>query len=216
MAKLEEFEIFKNLPQQEIDKLQEIVKIKHFSQKEIIAYEGDISKEVLLLLKGEVKLYKVNRFGGEIFLCQLREGLLNTPKEKEQFIFANLECKKDSKVAFFSKDLLFSLFLKSPSLMHFFFIQLQEKLQFFEDVIRRELVFDSTAKIAYFLVHDLEDFNHNKKQDIAAFLNIQPETLSRILKKLSRDGMILQDKEGRVQIQDLQALKQIYKKEEHI
>lgn len=214
MEQLKDFDIFKNLPQQEIDKLQEIVKIKQFNQKEIIAYEGDFSSEILLLLVGEVKLYKVNRFGGEIFLCQLREGLLNAPREKEQFIFANLECKKDSKVAFFAKDLLFSLFEASPKLMQFFFIQLQEKLQFFEDVIKRELVFDSTAKIAYFLVHDLEDFNHSKKQDIAAFLNIQPETLSRILKKLSRDGMILQDKEGRVQIQDLQSLKQIYKKEE--
>jgi CRP/FNR family transcriptional regulator len=40
------------------------------------------------------------------------------------------------------------------------------------------------------LINDLESFNQLKKTEIAYMLNIQPETLSRILKKLTRTGMI--------------------------
>ena len=57
-------------------------------------------------------------------------------------------------------------------------------------LVNRELVFDATAKVAYMLVQDLKMFNSLKRQEVSFMLHIQPETLSRVLKKLSRDEII--------------------------
>ena len=40
------------------------------------------------------------------------------------------------------------------------------------------------------LVQDLKMFNNLKRQEVSFMLHIQPETLSRVLKKLSRDEII--------------------------
>ena len=53
----------------------------------------------------------------------------------------------------------------------------------------------------------------HKKQENAAFLNIQPETLSRILKKLHRDGVIQTNSLGKIEILDSQRLQMIFKQE---
>lgn len=59
-----------------------------------------------------------------------------------------------------------------------------------QSLVNRELVFDATAKVAYMLVQDLKMFNNLKRQEVSFMLHIQPETLSRVLKKLSRDEII--------------------------
>jgi CRP/FNR family transcriptional regulator len=57
-------------------------------------------------------------------------------------------------------------------------------------IVNRELVFDATAKVAFMLNQDLEMFNKLKRQDVSFMLHIQPETLSRVLKRLVRNGTI--------------------------
>ena len=64
------------------------------------------------------------------------------------------------------------------------------------------------AKVAHMLCNDLESFNSMKKHEIAYLLHLQPETLSRILKKLNRNGLIEID--GKVTIKNLKSLKMIY------
>ena len=57
-------------------------------------------------------------------------------------------------------------------------------------IVNRELVFDATAKVAFMLNQDLEMFNKLKRQEVSFMLHIQPETLSRVLKKLTRNETI--------------------------
>jgi CRP/FNR family transcriptional regulator len=57
-------------------------------------------------------------------------------------------------------------------------------------IVNRELVFDATAKVAFMLNQDLEMFNKLKRQEVSFMLHIQPETLSRVLKKLARNETI--------------------------
>ena len=70
------------------------------------------------------------------------------------------------------------------------------------------MVLDAMGKVAFMLAHDLDKFNRLKKQEIAALLNIQPETLSRLLGKLVRKEIIKTD--GDVVILDRDALKSLY------
>ena len=75
----------------------------------------------------------------------------------------------------------------------------------------RELVFDATAKVAFMLIDDLKMFNKLKRVDISFMLNIQPETLSRVLKSLMRKG-IINIKKGEIVIENKEDLISILNK----
>ena len=82
-------------------------------------------------------------------------------------------------------------------------------IQQMQCIISRDVVFDGTAKVAHMLVNELDTFNRLKKHEIAYMLHIQPETLSRILNKLTRNGTIEIVKNS-IEIVNLQELKDIY------
>ena len=82
-------------------------------------------------------------------------------------------------------------------------------IQQMQCIISRDVVFDGTAKVAHMLVNDLSTFNRIKKHEIAYMLHLQPETLSRILNKLIRNGTIVIEKNS-VVILNEQELRQIY------
>ena len=77
-------------------------------------------------------------------------------------------------------------------------------------IVNRELVFDATAKVAFMLSQDLEMFNRLKRQEVSFMLHIQPETLSRVLKRLSRNEIIQVDL-GTVKITNNEALVSIFR-----
>ena len=84
-----------------------------------------------------------------------------------------------------------------------------KKSKMLQCIINREIVFDGTAKVAFMLINDLNSFNQLKKQEVAHMLNIQPETLSRILKKLTRHGMI-DTENGETVLKDEAGLREIF------
>ena len=60
------------------------------------------------------------------------------------------------------------------------------------------------------LSQDLEMFNRLKRQEVSFMLHIQPETLSRVLKRLSRNEIIQVDL-GTVKITNNEALVSIFR-----
>lgn len=214
MEELEFYHPFCNLNQDSLGDLKAIVHFKYYKKQEIVFYEEDKVYDIYFLLEGAVKAYKVDRFDNEIFFGIFKNGLLNDCKDKDKMAtFVNIECLEDSLIACFESDKLRLLFEKSPQILKLFFEESLKRVGVLEEIVQRELVFDSTAKIAYSLYSDLEEFNMHKKQENAAFLNIQPETLSRILKKLHRDGVIQTNSLGKIEILDSQRLQMIFKQE---
>lgn len=214
MEELESYHPFCNLNQDSLRDLKAIVHFKNYKKQEIVFYEEDKVSDIYFLLEGAVKAYKVDRFDNEIFFGIFKNGLLNDCKDKDKMTaFVNIECLEDSLIACFESDKLRLLFEKSPQILKLFFEESLKRVGVLEEIVQRELVFDSTAKIAYSLYSDLEEFNMHKKQENAAFLNIQPETLSRILKKLHRDGVIQTNSLGKIEILDSQRLQMIFKQE---
>lgn len=214
MEELESYHPFCNLNKDSLRDLKAIVHFKNYKKQEIVFYEEDKASDIYFLLEGAVKAYKVDRFDNEIFFGIFKNGLLNDCKDKDKMTaFVNIECLEDSLIACFESDKLRLLFEKSPQILKLFFEESLKRVGVLEEIVQRELVFDSTAKIAYSLYSDLEEFNMHKKQENAAFLNIQPETLSRILKKLHRDGVIQTNSLGKIEILDSQRLQMIFKQE---
>lgn len=205
-------EVFSSLKEEELERLLPLAKIRHYAKGEILHYENDEIECVYFLLKGIVKIYKVDRFDNEIFLYSIKKSALITEFSCFGAIqcFANAECLQDCSILSLDLSGLKELFFSSPAILMALFKEFTHKTKELQYVINREIVFDGTAKVAHMLDRELEEFNALKKQDIAYMLNIQPETLSRILKKLHRDGVIATDIEGKIVVLNPSRLSEIY------
>ena len=65
---LREIPFFKNLDESELKRLAEISSLKRYKADEIVFFEGEMSKFLLVLIEGVVRLYKNSSKGKEIVL----------------------------------------------------------------------------------------------------------------------------------------------------
>jgi CRP/FNR family transcriptional regulator len=63
-------------------------------------------------------------------------------------------------------------------------------MKLLENLLHKETVFSSEAKIADLIANNAKVFQYLKNNEIASILNITPETLSRTLTKLKKEEII--------------------------
>ena len=204
--------LFEGLSDEELSEIASFIRIREFVKDDIIYYEKEVKKELYYLKQGEVKVYKVDRFDNEIFLYNLKDDSLITKissLNQDIVCFGNIECIVDCEVLIINFDFFSQFCLRHPKTLLKLTEIFASKAASLECLINRELVYDGVAKVAYTLVNDFEMFNKLKKQEMAYRLNIQPETLSRILNKLNKRGLIKATRSS-IDILDEDGLKEIF------
>ncbi len=205
---------FKTLTKQQKEKIASISIVKKYPEKSILYYETETNKNLLFLVTGLLKIYKLDKFENEIFLYHIHEDFmiseLSSIKQKDIYCFSNAEFMKDSIVLEVDFKKFQEQFLSKNILTMELLEILLEKTHQLQCIVNRELVFDATAKVAFMLSNDLEMFNKLKRQEVSFMLHIQPETLSRVLKKLSRNETI-QINNSEIIIKDKNALEHSFK-----
>ena len=207
-------DFFENLSDEQIDVLSNFSFISKYEKDSILFYETDLKTNLLFLVSGLIKIYKYDKFDNEIFLYHIYSNSLiselSNINTNEIFCFSNASFIEDSVVLSIDFLKLQEYFLNNNLLVKELMNSLLKKTNQLQSLVNRELVFDATAKVAYMLVSDLNMFNKLKRQDVSFMLHIQPETLSRVLKKLSRDN-IIEIENQQVIIKDEIALNSIFK-----
>ncbi|MGJ0361507.1 Crp/Fnr family transcriptional regulator [Aliarcobacter cryaerophilus] len=207
-------DFFENLNDEQIDVLSNFSFISKYEKDSILFYETDLKTNLLFLVRGLIKIYKYDKFDNEIFLYHIYSNSLiselSNLNTNEIFCFSNASFIEDSVVLSIDFLKLQEHFLNNNLLVKELMNSLLKKTNQLQSLVNRELVFDATAKVAYMLVSDLKMFNNLKRQDVSFMLHIQPETLSRVLKKLSRDN-IIEIENQQVIIKDEIALNSIFK-----
>ncbi|MCT7496765.1 Crp/Fnr family transcriptional regulator [Aliarcobacter cryaerophilus] len=207
-------DFFENLSDEQIDVLSNFSFISKYEKDSILFYETDLKTNLLFLVSGLIKIYKYDKFDNEIFLYHIYSNSLiselSNLNTNEIYCFSNASFIEDSVVLSIDFLKLQEHFLNNNLLVKELMNSLLKKTNQLQSLVNRELVFDATAKVAYMLVSDLNMFNKLKRQDVSFMLHIQPETLSRVLKKLSRDN-IIEIENQQVIIKDEIALNSIFK-----
>ena len=207
-------DFFENLNDEQIDVLSNFSFISKYEKDSILFYETDLKTNLLFLVRGLIKIYKYDKFDNEIFLYHIYSNSLiselSNINTNEIYCFSNASFIEDSVVLSIDFLKLQEHFLNNNLLVKELMSSLLKKTNQLQSLVNRELVFDATAKVAYMLVSDLKMFNNLKRQDVSFMLHIQPETLSRVLKKLSRDN-IIEIENQQVIIKDEIALNSIFK-----
>ena len=214
LADIERISFFSGLETDVLEALASCGSIQEFNAGEILYYEKDENNYLYYIIHGGLKFYKVDRYDNEIFLYHLGSNSLvfDIAKicDEHHFVcYANAEFTVESQVLCLDSLLFRKILKKTPSLMQRMLQKSFHAISRLQCIINRDVVFDGIAKVAHMIDGDLEHFNRLKKHEIAYMLHIQPETLSRILKKLERNGIISVDK-GNVIIEDSNALRKIY------
>ena len=191
---IKKLNFFKSLNDEQINEIKEISNIVSYPKASILYYENDTYNKIFFLVSGVLKVYKIDKFENEIFLYHIHKNSLIselTSLENDSiYCYSNSEFMEDSVILEVNFTDFRNKFLAKNILNNEFINEILLKTQQLHCVVNRELVFDATAKVAFMLSDDLEMFNSLKRQDVSFMLHIQPETLSRVLKKLKRSHII--------------------------
>ena len=211
---IKKISFFDNLSEAQIELIASISNVSKYPNKSILYYESDISKSLLFLVDGLIKIYKVDKFDNEIFLYHIYKNSmiseLSSTKNNDIYCFSNAEFTEDSIILSVNFEKFQELFLSKNILTMELLEILLKKTHQLQCIVNRELVFDATAKVAFMLTQDLEMFNKLKRQEVSFMLHIQPETLSRVLKRLTRNETISIEN-GEVIIENKEDLISIFK-----
>ncbi|MDD2699077.1 MAG: Crp/Fnr family transcriptional regulator [Arcobacteraceae bacterium] len=205
--------LFKNTTHDELELLASISSASKYEKDALLYYEAESTDKLLFLVSGLLKVYKIDKYDNEIFLYYIYPNNmiseLSNLEENRIRCFSNTVFIEDSIMLSIDFKKFKELFLYKNELTQNFIQELIYKNQQLQCIINRELVFDATSKVAYMLINDLDIFNKLKRNEVSLLLHIQPETLSRVLKKLQRNEVISIDK-GIIEIEKYDELKFLY------
>jgi CRP-like cAMP-binding protein len=196
-----EIGIFHKLRDEEIERLQQQVKLQHIRKGSLIFAENNRVNGLHLILTGKVKLYKAIDDGGIQILRIAKEGevigyrgLLGDGK-----YIATAEVLEEAQIAFFSKTLIFELLQEN----HHFAIALMNKfandLSEMEEKTIRFVQKNSKARLADAIIMLQENFGVDAfgfinikltRKELGAFTGVVAETIIRTLKNWKTDKII--------------------------
>jgi len=191
MFALEEIPMFSALGQNYIKELQEEIHIKQYTKESIVFYEGDESEYLHILMHGSVKLYKTTPKGSQIQINRFSApGLIAEYAcfEKEPFP-ATCEFVTDGTIGLLHFDKLYD-YLNQPQFSLELIKSLTGKISLLSALVHKETILSSEAKVADLMLKKVTIFNRLKNNEIASILNLTPETFSRILTKMKKEGII--------------------------
>lgn len=193
--KLESLYLFQNFSKEKLDEIKRVSNFKAYNKNDIVFYESEKSDELQILAKGSVKLYKTLPNGNEVFLHNLHAQCFVAEVANFRQIPYPATCKALNEVVMLKINFLKfkQKFFKDDEISWFLIQNLCEKVKILSDAFHQEVIFSSEEKVANFLINHEDIFLSQTRVKIASLLNLQPETLSRIIKIFKDKGYIFQD-----------------------
>lgn len=205
--------LFTHLTEKEINTIASMANVSNYDSNSVLFYESESTDKLLFLVDGLLKVYKIDKYDNEIFLYYVYPNSmiseLSNLNDSKINCFSNSEFLRESVLLSIDFKRFKNEFLCENELVLKFISELIYKNQQLQCIVNRELVFDATSKVAFMLTNDLEMFNQLKRSEVSLLLHIQPETLSRVLKRLTRNEVISIEK-GDVVICKEEELRRIY------
>jgi len=209
--------LFEGLPPEQIEDLAMIVTDQTFGKGEAIFSEGEDADGFYVVITGRVKIFKLSPDGKEQILHFFGPGepFGEVPVFTGQHFPASAEVMEESRVFFFPRKSFVDLIKRNPSLALNMLAILSKRLRRFAALIDDLSLKEVPGRLAAYLLY-LSDQNKGAKvlelavtkAQLASLLGTIPETLSRILGKLSSQGLIESDGR-RIRIMDREGLRDL-------
>jgi len=216
--------LFEGLSQRQYDELARIAVDRSYKRGQIIFSEGDEGIGLYVLIAGKVKIFKLSPEGKEQILHVFEPG----EPFGEAAVFAgqpfpaHAEALEKSRTLFFPRAAFIGLITGDPSLALNMLAILSRRLRKFTVLVEDLSLKEVPGRLAAYLFYMSEqrDGSDDLKLDIAknqlaSLLGTIPETLSRILTRMVRQGLIRLDG-ARIKIVDRQGLEELAQAERRL
>lgn len=215
--------IFEELPERDLEKIANLGTRKTFSKGNVILMEDEIGSALFIIINGKVKVSRLDETGKEVILSILGPGevfgemsLLDGMKRS-----ATVSALTDTEVLIIYRDDFLNLLSKYPQIAISLLRELAQRLRKADMQIKSLSLKDAEGRIGCVLIMLADDLGKMYKgkviveeiptqQDLANMAGTSRETVSRILSKFEKQGLI--KVEGRtLMILEYEKMKKMFK-----
>jgi CRP/FNR family transcriptional regulator len=206
--------LFEGLPEDQINELAFIAEDHSLAKGEMIFSEGEEGRGFYVVISGRIKIFKLSFEGKEQILHILGPGepFGEVPVFAGQKFPAHSQTLDKSRVFYFSREELLNLIKGHPDIALNMLSVLSKRLRQFTNMIDDLSLKEVPGRLASHLLYlsDLQKDSSNvaltiTKSQLASLLGTIPETLSRILGKMTGQG-IIESRGNKIKIIDKEAL----------
>ncbi|WP_456394543.1 Crp/Fnr family transcriptional regulator [Nitratifractor sp.] len=210
MYELRDIQLFSKLSDAHVSEIKANSVVRSYAKESIVFYEGDRGEYLYIVIEGTVKLYKTSPKGTQIQINRFEApAVVGEYACFERMPFpATCEFVTDGKMAMVPYDLIYKN-LGDEEFSLEIIKSLTSKIMVLSALIHKETIFSSEAKVAKMLLENSEIFSKLKYNEIASILNLTPETLSRIFKKMKKEQIIEVDHHHHVRVLNPEALETV-------
>ncbi|NEQ44488.1 MAG: Crp/Fnr family transcriptional regulator [Leptolyngbya sp. SIOISBB] len=192
-------QIFEGLPSEQLAAIAQLARRASYTKGEIVFHQGDEGEGFYLVRSGRVKVFKLSKNGKEQILHIFGEGdhIAEVPAFDGKPFPASAEALEPTEVLFFPRQFFLTLLEQNPALAINMLKSFARHMRRFSQLVDNLSLREVPGRLATYLLQlsaqsgdaDIVTLDLNKGQ-LAAMLGTIPETLSRVLYKLSREGAI--------------------------
>jgi CRP/FNR family transcriptional regulator len=191
--------LFHGLPQEQLEEVVEITVDKTFEKGQTVFSEGEEASGFYVVISGQVKIFKLSSEGKEQILHFVARGesFGEVPMFAGGRFPAHAEAIERSRIFFFPRVVFLELIRKDPSLAMNMLADLSGRLRRFTQLVEEISLKEVPSRLAVYLLYLSRRENGSgdielsiTKGQLASLLGTIPETISRILGKMSGQNII--------------------------
>ncbi len=195
---LREIYLFKELSEDELDELISISSISNYKKDSLLFMSGEMGEHLLIIIEGDVSLYKHDSKGNEIVIGFLspysliaEAAILRGIPFPSSALF-----KTDGSVLKIQMNKFRESFLSNPKVSSEIINSLLSKIQLLQQNIHLNIASTAKEKILHLYEANASIVSKLKKYEIATLLGMSPETFSRNLNSLISDNKLKKTPNG--------------------
>jgi len=210
--------LFEGLADRHLAELARIATEREYDRGQFIFTEGERCTSFFVCLKGRVKIFKVGSEGKEQILHVINPGepFGEVPMFEGGCYPAHAAALEACRTLSFPRDAFVGLIEKDPSVALAMLAILSRRLRRFTDLVEDLSLKEVPGRLAAYLLYLSDQSGHSNqvklditKGQLASLLGTIPETLSRILTRMSREGVIRSKSSRTIQLLDRPGLESL-------
>lgn len=189
---LKEIYLFQELSEDELDEFVKISSFSSYKKNSFLFMSGEKGKHLLILVEGDVSVFKHDNKGNEIvigffspYALLAEAAVLRGVPFPSSALF-----KTDGRILQIDMEAFKSSFLSNPKVSWEIINSLLSKIQLLQQNIHLNIASTAKEKILHFYDTNSSIVSKLKKYEIATLLGMSPETFSRNLNTLVNDKLL--------------------------
>lgn len=195
--------IFENLNNEELLEVVKTINHKEYSKGDVIFTEGNVANTLYFVNEGNIKLYKYTKDGKEQILHVLTEGEFFGELDliKPSKYGFNSKAIVNSKICTLTKDEMKDIIMRKPEIGIKVLETMGERVAKVENLVQNLATNDVDSRLAYLLIDLMKNYGKPieknisiklplSREDMASFIGVTRETISRKLKKFEDEKLI--------------------------